>query len=209
MRNQETKKSKKKVLLYYLILAACLLVIAAVTVTVIFTVNGPNHNPTIDSGQNQPDDGKEPDDGQTSVDTSYLAPLKTVSVANTFELFHNETLGWYYRHEGYDFTGNVGDEVYAIQDGKVTQVVYDTDSSSVLYGGYLVIDHGNGVTATYKFIDVADGIGKGSEVKRGQTIGKLAQPTGTETFVGAHLHLEIEEDGETKDPETFLEITGK
>ncbi len=211
MKNQETKKSKKKVLLYYLILAACLLVIAAVTITVIFTVKGSTPDLSIDSGQEPPDNGdnKDPDDGPASADTSYLAPVKSVVIANVFDLFHNETLGWYYRHEGYDFSGNVGDEVYAMRDGKVTQVVYDTDSTSVLYGGYLVIDHGNGVTATYKFIDVADGIGRGSEIKRGQVIGTLAQPTGTETFVGAHLHLEIEEDGETKDPETFLEITGK
>ena len=214
MKNQETKKSKKKVLLYYLILAACLLIIAAVTITVIFTVKAPANNPSIDSGQNQPDDGdnKDPDDGnggQTSVDTSYLSPVKSVALANVFDLFHNETLGWYYRHEGYDFEGKVGDEVYAMQDGTVTKVEYSDSASSVLYGGYLTIDHGNGVISTYKFIDIAKGIGQGTEVKRGQVIGTIAQPSGTETFVGAHLHLEIEEDGETVDPETFLEIIGK
>ncbi|MDE6868568.1 MAG: M23 family metallopeptidase [Clostridia bacterium] len=214
MKNQETKKSKKKVLLYYLILAACLLVIAAVTVTVIFTVKGTGPNPSIDSGQQTPDDSnKDPDDGEddgpTSVDTSFFSPVKTVSVQNTFEFFCNETLGWYYLHEGFDFGGEVGDEVYAMQDGKVLEVVYETDPTAVLHGGYLVIDHGNNVVATYKFIDIADGIGRGSEITRGQVIGKLSPPTGTETFVGAHLHLEIKEDGELVDPETFLEIIGK
>ena len=214
MKNQETKKSKKKVLLYYLILAACLLIIAAVTITVIFTVKAPGHNPSIDSGQNQPDDGdnKDPDDGddgQTSVDTSYLSPVKSVVIANVFDLFHNETLDWYYRHEGYDFEGSVGDEVYAMQDGVVKKVTYSEDSAAVLYGGCLEIDHGNGVVATYKSIDIAPGIGQGEVIKRGQVIGTIAQPSGTETFVGAHLHLEIKEDGEIVDPETFLEIIGK
>ncbi len=213
MKNQETKKSKKKVLLYYLILAACLLVIAAVTVTVIFTVKGSNPNLNIDSGQNPPDDGndKDPDDdeGPTSVDTGYFTPIKTITVANLYDFFHNETLGWYYLHEGIDFAGEVGEEVYAMKDGKVKEVVYDNDASAVLFGGYLVIDHGNGVEATYQFIDIADGIGRGSEIKRGQVIGKLSQATGTENFVGAHLHLEIRENGELADPETFLELIEK
>ena len=215
MKNQETKKSKKKVLLYYLILAACLLVIAAVTVTVIFTVKGSNPDLSIDSGQTPPpDDGddKNPDDGdddQTSVDLGYYTPVKNITVANLYDFFHNETLDWYYLHEGIDFAGEAGDEVYAIKDGKVTAVVYETDPTAVLHGGYLVIDHGNGIEATYKFIDIADGIGRGSEIKRGQVLGKLSQATGTETFVGAHLHLEIRENGELADPETFLEIIDK
>ncbi|MDE5943167.1 MAG: peptidoglycan DD-metalloendopeptidase family protein [Clostridia bacterium] len=213
MKNQETKKSKKKVLLYYLILAACLLIIAAVTITVIFTVKGSAPRLSVDSGQEQPDDGENPpddgDDEPTTVDTSFLAPVKTVSVANVFEFFHNETLDWYYLHEGFDFAGSIGDEVYAMQNGKVLEVVYDTDPASVLFSGYLVIDHGNNVVATYKFIDIADGIGRGSEITRGQLIGRLSPPTGTEAFADAHLHLEIREDGELVDPETFLEIIGK
>ncbi|MDE7453974.1 MAG: M23 family metallopeptidase [Clostridia bacterium] len=216
MKNQETKKSKKKVLLYYLILAACLLVIAAVTVTVIFTVRGSDGNLSIDSGTEKPDDGnKDPDEGNkdpddpASVDTSYLAPVKAVALANEFDLIHNETLDWYYRHEGFDFAGNTGDEVVAMQDGTVKSVVYETDPSAVITGGYLEIDHGNGIVATYQFIDVAAGIGRGSVIKRGQILGKMSEELGTEKYVGAHLHLEIRENCELVDPQTFLEIIGK
>lgn len=219
MKNQETKKSKKKVLLYYLILAACLLIIAAVTITVVFTVKGSKPGLSIDSTQTPPpDDGKKPDDGngdddgnggQTSVDTSYLAPVKTVAVAHGYEFYHNETLDWYYLHQGFDFAGEAGDEVVAMQDGKVLEVMYETDASAVLFGGYLVIDHGNNVIATYKCIDIAEGIGRGSTIKRGQTIGKLAQASGTENFVGSHLHLEIAKNGELVDPNEYLEVTGK
>ena len=207
----ENKKSKKKVLLYYLILAACLLVIAAITVTLVFTV-GRNSNPALSDGQQteRPDDGKKPDDGKeddnpTGGNARCGLPLQNASVSCGFEFAFDKTLDRYAVHQGMDFEGEAGENVFAVMDGTVTKVVKD----HVLGENYVTITHSGGVTSTYKYIDAKEGLKEGDTVKKGDVIGTIAEARGMEMNEGAHLHFEMAVNGNSVDPDSYLEITEK
>lgn len=221
------KKSKKKVLLYYLILAACLLIIAAVTVTVVLTVGRNNQQLAEKPGTQQPDDTNKPGDttdpnkpGDTTdpnkpddsdpnkpanTDDKYALPLNTASVTCGYEFAFDKTLDRYAVHQGMDFEGKAGDNVYAVLDGTVTKIVTD----HILNENYVTITHKDGVTSTYKYIDAKEGLKEGATVKKGDVIGTIAAAGGMELKEGEHLHLEMRANGKTVDPDTYLEITEK
>ncbi len=221
MKNQENKKSKKKVLLYYLILAACLLVIAAVTVTVIFAVNRSNQsNLSSDVGQEQPDTPDNPDNPDnpdtpddpnkpSSATNTFLMPTKSENVKTSYDLEENTTLGCFRWHTGMDFEGAEGDNVFSVLDGKVTNIVANSPSSALLDGGCVTIEHANGVTTVYKFINVKEGLKVGDSVSRGDVIGTIMAATGSEMDMGAHLHFEVKENGKYADPAKHLELIEK
>ena len=54
-----------------------------------------------------------------------------------------------------------------------------------------------------------EGLKKGDSVKRGEQIGTVSEPEGAEFKQEAHLHFEVIENGEKKDPATFLDIAEK
>ena len=227
---EENKKSKKKVLLYYLILAACLLVIAAVTVTVIFTVNRPVNDTIIDSNQGN-DDNKDNDKNQgnnddnkdkdknpgnnggddnkdnkpTGSDTTYGMPTANSNITTKYEFAYDTTLDRYCVHTGMDFEGSVGDNVSAVLDGTVTELVKD----SIIGENYVTVKHANGVTSTYKYIEATEGLKVGDSVRRGDVIGKIAAAAGMEMKQGEHLHFEMQVNGKPADPNAYLNIIEK
>lgn len=217
----ENKKGKKKVLLYYLILAACLLIIAAVTVTVVLTV-GRSNAPVSDGQQTEkPDDGKKPDDGNkpdddkkpddgtdkpTNTDNKYRLPTDQSNMTCGYEFAYDKTLDRFAVHQGMDFEAEVGAKVYAALDGTVTKIVSDNK----LGENYVTIKHKDGMIATYKYIDVKDGLKEGAAVKKGDVIGTIAEATGMEMEQGAHLHFEMTADGKrTVNPDAYLDIVEK
>ena len=228
---ETNKKSKKKILLYYLILAACLLVIAAVTVTVIFTVDRKKPNLSVDSGITKPDDGNDDDKNQgdnngddnkddnkpgnngdddkddkpTNTTTEMLLPVGEASVTTGYELAYNSTLRLYQVHQGMDFNGEAGDNVFAALDGTVSVLVKD----SLIGENYITITHADGVQTTYKYIEAKENLKVGDKVKRGDVIGTIAKATGMEMKDGDHLHFEIVVNGRTADPDTYLNIREK
>lgn len=218
---KENKKSKKKILLTYLILAACLLVIAAITVTVVLTVNrnpdlsidNPNQNQTPDDDKNNDNDNqggagddKPGDDTPTTTpETGYKIPVDSAVVTTRYEFALNETIEQYRVHQGIDFEGSVGDSVFAVLDGTVTQVVTD----SKIGENYVTISHADGVTSTYKYIEAKEGLKAGDSVKRGDVIGTIATASGYEMKQKDHLHFEMSVNGKSADPETYLDLVEK
>ena len=98
-------------------------------------------------------------------------------------------------HKGIDFKANVGDAVTAVADGVVS---YSGVRSG--YGQVIEIDHGNGYVTRYAhnsrlLLKVGD------LARAGQTIAK-AGSTGRST--GAHVHLEVWENGRVVNPRKFL-----
>lgn len=205
MKNQENKKNKKKILLSYLILAACLLVIAAVTVTVIFTLRT-DGNLTIDvPNQEEPDDPPV-EEQPTDTTDEFILPVKQATVTSTHATFrYDVSLQHYSEHTGMDFEGEVGDEVYAVRNGTVKEVV----TGDKLFANYVVLEHDNGVTTTYMYIDIADGLKVGDTVSRGDVIGTIAEASGAEFNQGAHLHFELCVDNVQKDPSDYLDVDEK
>lgn len=103
-------------------------------------------------------------------------------------------------HKGIDFKANVGDPVTAVADGVVS---YSGVRSG--YGRVIEIDHGNGYVTRYAhnsrlLLKVGD------LARAGQTIAK-AGSTGRST--GAHVHLEVWENGRVVNPRKFLGEQGK
>ncbi len=229
------KNSKKRLLTYYLILGACILLIAAVTVTVIFAVRANDDSFQIDNGGDDvidSDDGTDDtddtdddadgdsddsidsdsdsdDSGDDSEDVTsayeFISPVASVNVINDYTFYYNKTLDCYHYHTGLDFAADAGTEVVACLDGTVESITV----GDILDGTKIVLAHANGIKTTYYFIDAAEGLSVGDTVERGDVIGTIAEPVGSEYKEGAHLHFEITQDGELADPNDYLDIAEK
>ena len=101
-------------------------------------------------------------------------------------------------HTGVDFGDNRGQSVLAIADGTVTDVREDA-----LWGVVVTIDHGNGVVAKYCGLEKGSTPETDAEVEKGVVIGKLGEIP-IESKDGAHLHLEITQNGRRIDPWKLL-----
>ncbi|HEY0136531.1 MAG TPA: M23 family metallopeptidase, partial [Nannocystis sp.] len=99
-------------------------------------------------------------------------------------------------HKGIDFSANTGDPVLAVADGVVSFVGERSG-----YGNVVEIDHGNGYVTRYAH-NSRLGRRVGELVRTGDEIAK-AGSTGRST--GAHVHLELWQDGRVVNPRPFLE----
>jgi len=99
-------------------------------------------------------------------------------------------------HYGQDFEVPYGTNVYATGDGKVLESGWNSGG----FGNYIVIDHGYGLQSTYGHLSDIKVV-KGVNIKRGDLIG-LSGSTGMSS--GPHLHYQIEQFGEHKNPINFF-----
>ncbi len=98
-------------------------------------------------------------------------------------------------HKGIDFEADIGDPVLAVADGVVS---FSGVRSG--YGNVIEIDHGNGYVTRYAHNSRLERL-VGDLVRSGQEIAK-AGSTGRST--GAHVHLEVWQDGRVINPRQFL-----
>jgi len=104
---------------------------------------------------------------------------------------------WKY-HSGMDIAASGGADILAMGSGKVILA-----QSEPWYGGYgqcVMIDHGGGIVSLYAHCSKIL-VSKGQTVVQGQVIAKVGT-TGTST--GNHLHVEVRENGEIKDPLDYI-----
>ena len=193
---------------------ACAVVILAVFLTVTFASGGEDVpvNPPIEdelpSGALTPDDEQEENSGvnvPVEEPAGMVMPMEAAAVTGDFGFHYNQTLDCYFHHEGMDFAAEVGAQVFAVDAGVVESVFV----GDVLSGGEIVVNHGNGVKTTYRFIDPLESLRVGDEVKKGDCIATVSQATGDEYKDGAHLHFEIHEKGESVDPTAYLPLEEK
>ena len=96
-------------------------------------------------------------------------------------------------HKGIDYAAPEGTAIYA-SGGGVIDKIYVSKS----YGNYIRIKHNNKFSSAYAHMQkFADGLSKGSSVKRGQVIGAIGT-TGQST--GPHLHYELLYQGKQVNP---------
>lgn len=211
MKEENTKKKKG---IYYILLAVGVLLLAAATVlTVWFTTNGRGdvaENPPIDTPDDPDDDNKddpdEPDEptGPSEPEApAYVRPIAVETCSVEYNaVYVNDTTNFIYRHKAVDFAAEAGTEVYAMADGTVTVI-----SLSEELGNLITIDHGDGLTTTYRFVEPTQSLKVGAKVEQGAVIGTVAEAYGSEAADGAHLHLEIAKDGANVDPNEYLDLT--
>lgn len=225
MKEEEKAKNKKKRISkekrFYLTTAigCALALVTIVTVAIVASVNGesgqvnapPPSSSTPapdDSGNgenNQGDTGNNGDEQVGGTTDTMVMPVATVSVLNDYGFYHNKTLNIYHEHAGLDFSAEVGTEVVAVASG-VVESVYTSD---VLTGTEIVIDHGDGIKTTYRFVTEKEGLKAGDTVNKGDVIATVAEATGAEYKDGAHLHFEISKNGIVTDPAEYLTLEEK
>ena len=214
-RTVESVKNKRKTL--YIVLAAVCAValITAVTLTAVFVPRGngvsiekplPDDKPDTPPTPDKPSEPNTPDvPGDTEM--VFLLPVSNASVGTAFTFWHNQTLNRYQLHTGIDFKADAGTQVVAAYAGKVESV-----TDTLLEGGKVVIDHGNGLKTTYASIGAVSGLKAGDSVSKGQKIGTVsaaADVMGNEFKEGTHLHFEVTENGKSVDPASYLETDEK
>lgn len=188
---------------FYFLIILCIASVATV-IALAVTYNNAND---VDTGLNSgdqpvikpdpdPDVKPNPDDENPPVKKlTFISPCNgTVAHEYDLTLVMNSTMGQWETHGALDF---VADDlnVYSSADGKVKTV-----GQNNLDGNYIVVEHDEGYTTTYKSLDTIEGITAGMEVKQGQLIGKMSDSQGTESLKGAHLHFEMSKDGKTVNP---------
>lgn len=129
-------------------------------------------------------------------------PVKNYTLGSTYSdtnLVHNETLNEWTTHLGVDFIVADGTDVYPCYNGKVESVEYNT-----LEGTVVVIDHGDGLKTIYKSLGNGEFVGVGQDVTTSDVIGKASASATSEGALGAHVHLEVSENGTIVNPMNYL-----
>ncbi len=112
------------------------------------------------------------------------------------------------RHEGVDLLATLGQEVYAVADGALTD---QTDASSPLAGNSWGLVATTGEYYFYAHLSAfAPGLTKGATVRRGDLIGYVGD-TGNPGVGNFHLHFEVHPGGRRSpavDPLPLLAIPG-
>ena len=201
------EKTKKKKSIYYILLAVGVALLAAATVlTVWFTTRGsdvvevpPVEEPDDPSGPSEPE---EPEDSEPE-GPEYVRPISVETCSVDYDaIYVSDTTDFIYRHKAVDFAADAGTEVYAMADGTVSEI-----SLSEELGNLITIDHGDGLTMTYRFVEPAEGLSVGATVEQGACIGTVAEAYGSEAADGTHLHLEVSLNGSLVDPNAYLDLT--
>lgn len=136
---------------------------------------------------------------QRQEDKKFILPVngKIFAAFSGDELVYNRTLDDWRTHNGVDISAAPGDAVKAGADGTVATVYEDG-----MQGTVVVINH-NGFTARYCGLAKATYVKEGEKVTQGQTIGTVGE-VAMEVLEESHIHLEIEKNGKTVNPDTVL-----
>ena len=104
--------------------------------------------------------------------------------------------GYRARHEGMDFSGEIGTPIYATGNGRVMA----DPGPNTGYGKQVLLDHGFGYRTRYAHMSRIT-VMPGQHVKRGEKIGEMGN-TGKST--GPHLHYEVHYLGIPVDPVNYF-----
>lgn len=107
----------------------------------------------------------------------------------------NPIEGYFEFHEGVDYTGSIGDPVWASGNGIVEKSYFDR-----LLGNCIRIKHDKSIKTVYAHLDKTL-VKVGEEVKVGYQIATLGNSGASSK---PHIHYEIWQNGKTIDPEEFM-----
>jgi len=111
-------------------------------------------------------------------------------------------------HRGIDLVGPPGSEIHAAASGRVEEATTHY-SGGARYGTVVILDHGDGIKTLYAHLDRLN-VEKGQRVSRGDVLGtqgatgQVKGGDGQVRTMGAHLHFEVRENGEFRDPALFV-----
>ncbi|MDT0160262.1 phage tail tape measure protein [Bacillus sp. AG4(2022)] len=127
-----------------------------------------------------------------SVADYYLSNFRQTSQFGSQESFRSKP------HQGLDLSdGKSGSVIKSLQSGKVITATYSKSA-----GNWVVVQNDDGTVAKYMHMLKTPEVKAGQRVEAGQRIGQVGN---TGDSRGAHLHLQIEQDGKAIDPKQYLE----
>ncbi|MBQ7874267.1 MAG: M23 family metallopeptidase [Oscillospiraceae bacterium] len=131
----------------------------------------------------------------------FTMPLEgeTIGSHSAGELVKYEALGEWRTHDGIDIAGDIGAEIKAVSDGKVTAVTNDP-----LWGTVVEITHDGNIISIYSGLAPEVSVAAGDEVKGGDVIGTLGETNLAEVDKASHLHFAMKENGKFIDPKTKI-----
>jgi murein DD-endopeptidase MepM/ murein hydrolase activator NlpD len=127
----------------------------------------------------------------------FAFPVARGQISSSYGTRADPFTGYQRFHNGVDIAAAVGTDVVAAQDGSVTETGNDES-----LGNYVVLSHANGYRTVYGHLSVVS-VKSGEKVSKGLPIGKVGL-TGKTT--GPHLHFEIRENGDSKDPMSLMNV---
>ncbi len=196
MENENIKVSKKKNMKNYLkkygyyIALAFLVVFLAVAIIITSTL------------AESPQENTVPTNAGVITFTSPVMNGTVLKGYSDTELQYNKTLNVWEVHKAVDFAAEIGTDVLAAYDGKVTNI-----STNLLTGTVVEIDHGNGLKTTYGSLDSNVTVKLGQSVARGDIIGKASNTATAETSTEGEVHFEVWKDGNLVDPASYLDMS--
>ena len=114
-------------------------------------------------------------------------------------LAYDETMGDWRTHSGVDIAAPVGTQVMATAAGTVASVEQDD-----LMGTTVTIAHAEGLTSIYANLGEVPTVEAGDHVNAGDIIGAIGTTAVAESARAPHLHFEMELDGNSVDPVSYL-----
>ncbi len=188
-----------------LLIIFCVIAIATVVLAVTLAPGNDTPNPDIDVTVDPDDNVNNPDDNKPELIKVYFqSPVDytvvTMEYTDGEELLFvfNKTLNTWATHNALDLAAAEGTQVVSMYDGTVVDVY-----ESYGMGNVVKIDHGDNVVATYASLGDVEVV-KGQAVKKGDVIGEVSTTASYEFSDGAHLHLEVEVNGEAVDPTPYV-----
>jgi murein DD-endopeptidase MepM/ murein hydrolase activator NlpD len=133
------------------------------------------------------------------LNTGFQFPLRSYRLTSSFGMRKNPVTGNMRLHQGVDLAAPAGTEVFAAGNGIVTEVGYDP-----IYGNYIIIKHNDNWASLYGHLQKV-AVSLRANVKSGILIGWVGT-TGQST--GPHLHFELRQNGQARDPDKYLFLPG-
>ncbi|GAB2733255.1 hypothetical protein GCM10027273_10010 [Nocardioides pakistanensis] len=171
--------------------------------------SGPGSTPEPDSTNPAPEEDSDPgtDVGSGPASGAWTRPLDAGhEITSPFGMRMHPVLHVYKLHDGTDFGAAEGTPVYAIGDGVVETA--GTPDSHWAGPNYVTINHGTvdgkSTSSGYGHMSAMN-VTVGQQVKAGDLIGAVGN-MGLSS--GAHLHLQVFQDGTVVDPALFLTTAG-
>ena len=194
MENQKTETKKTKVWkfvknnVYYIALAVLVVMLA---VAIVVTSNlASKQEPVAPANANT---------------VSFISPVLNGKITKGYsatELQYNKALNVWEIHKGIDFEAEIGTDVLAVFDGKVTKI-----STNLLDGTVIEIEHSDGLKTVYASLDSNTLVNVGDNVKKGDVIGKASNTATSETDQNGEVHFEVWKDGNKIDPANYLDLS--
>jgi murein DD-endopeptidase MepM/ murein hydrolase activator NlpD len=131
---------------------------------------------------------------------SFSSPVTTGYISSSYGVRRDPINGHHKHHDGIDIAGKLGNKIHAIASGFVTFSGRKTG-----YGKVIEIHHSDSLKSRYAHLNEIK-VKKGMVVRKGTNIGTMGK-TGRAT--GPHLHLEVWENDNPVNPESFIKTALK